>query len=1063
MKFPIYYLLLAVCLILSCTQEKEANSTTAQKGGKAGFSRLSASQTGVNFKNTITETRTLNYFTWDALYMGAGVAVGDINNDGLSDLIFTASLGPDQLYLNKGNFKFENITAKSGLVHKNNVSGGVNFIDINNDGWLDIYINKFGFHLDPNQRANELYINNGDLSFTESANQYGLADKGYSIQSSFFDYDKDGDLDMYQVNQPSAVRSEKRKYNFETGAGQDAYTSDKLYRNNGNNSFTDVTEQAGVRNFAYGLGLVISDVNNDGWSDIYVATDYKMPDNLFINQKDGTFKDKVGESFNHMSNFGMGADISDINNDGLMDIAALDMAGANHVRSKTNMPSMRPDVFWKNVNNGLGYQYMHNTLQLNNGDDTFSEIGYMANIAKTDWSWSLLLADFDNDSYDDMFITNGIKKDVRNNDFTLKMKQDIAASKGNMNKDIMEVMKLVPSVPMPNYMYRNTGKLNFEDVSKKWGIADPGFSNGAAYADLDNDGDLDLIINNVDEEAGIYKNNGGGNHLRIQLLPGKNKRPVLNSKVKLYADNQCFTKELVHSRGYYSMSENILHFGLGAHEKVDSLVVIWTDNNISVHKDVKINQLLSLDQSQIKKTRRFVPAVNKQQLFGETQIAYTHKENEYDDFSHQVLMPYKLSDLGPFISGQFSKSSQAALANDQPYEDMSSVFFDADGDKDLDLFVVSGGGQVKDNQLQDRLYINDGKGAFSKSNNIPNMSNNGLQVLADDFDQDGDQDLVVFGRVMAGKYPNTPPSYVLENNNGKFTLSKNILNEYLTEFGMVTDAKLVDIDGDKDLDIIAVGEWMHPRILINNDGKYQDQSKAYSTDKFNGLWFSVTAGDLDNDGDQDLILGNIGKNIKYKASPEKPFKLYANDFDKNGADDIVLTGYHDGKEVPVRGRECSSEQLPEIVDKFPTYQAFADASISEIYDLSSAKAFTAEYLESMVLINDGGKFSSIKLPPKAQSAPINGAEIVDVNNDGHQDIVAVGNLYSTEVETTRLDAGKGIILLGDSTGSFSLMPAKESGFLANKNAKDLEVIQAGQKKIFLVANNNDLMDAFILN
>ena len=1081
------YLFIITLLFSSCSQEDNRIIPTVQT-----FIKLSTATTGITFNNEIQETQTRNHFLWPSIYNGGGVGVCDINNDGLLDIMMTKTFGNDELYLNKGGMQFENISVKAGIQgNPNNVSSGISFGDVNQDGYKDIYVSVFGSSDKPEDKLNRLYINNGDLTFTESAAALGVQSGGFTIQSAFIDFDLDGDEDLYVMNQPSNVRTVKQRYKDEGEAKfTNPMTTDRLYRNDGG-KYTDVSKAAGIEKFAYGLGIKVQDINIDGYPDIYIANDYDKPDFMYINNQKGGFVNMIDDAVNHISNFSMGVDISDINNDGLVDIGVLDMAGANHYRSKTNMPSMSPKQFYKNVDDGLHYQYMHNTLQLNNGNNTFSDIAYLAGMAKTDWSWSLVMGDFDNDANKDIYITNGIKKDIRNSDYLLKLKDRIDNAGEKYSASPLEIIDLIPSTPMSNYLYHNDGSLHFTDKANDWGLGDKGYSQGCAYGDLDNDGDLDLVVNNMSALASVYENQvaGANNYLRIQLNSNKN-RSILNTKAYVHGtDGTVQYAELAPIKGIMSYSEDILHFGL-SESKVDKVEVIWPDGTFTTIKSPNVNKVLELTyESADKKPYSYKVNPNGNHLLTQTnRLKHKHMENEYDDFSTQLLLPYQPSKLGPFMStsdangdgkedlfiggatgqagalflsdanGALTKSTVLAFATDRGYEDMGSTWLDVDADGDQDLYVASGGYEHKvgSSNLIDRLYINDGNGRLTRSTSrVPKIRQSTLAVISADFNGDGKVDVASFGRIVPGQYPKLPDSYLLINEDGKLKDKTESLAPEMKALGMITDAIASDYDADGDIDIIVVGDWSKVKAL-NNDGGKMRLTDLDGIDN-SGLYTHVNMADLDGDGDQDMIVGNIGKNIKWKASKDKPFRLYANDFDKNGGYDIVLANYADNELVPVRGRECSSQQLPYIIDEFETFEAFATAPLDEIYDLEKAQILEVTDLQSVIYLNDGkGSFTMLKLPMEAQMAPINATLVMDINKDANMDIIAIGNQYSLEVETTRLDAGTGMVLLGDGKGNFEYAPNGQSGMKSRGNAKDMVMVNG----LIVVSNNDALVESY---
>ncbi|MFT5263055.1 MAG: hypothetical protein ACI8YQ_001795 [Polaribacter sp.] len=1095
-------LLLSVLVsIFSCKNETKEIDNQIASGPL--FEEVPQQQSGISFANNIIETQQSNHLMWSAIYNGAGVATGDINNDGLADIFFSGNLTNDALYLNKGNMQFTDITSLAGIRADGQWSTGVTFADVNQDGYLDIYVCRTGASLNSVDRKNLLYINNGDLTFTESAKKYGVADEGFSTQASFFDMDKDGDLDFFLTNQPPDSRLISRfKINMEENKAQ---WSDHLYLNTGKGKFEEIAEAAGVDGYGYGLNVVASDLNGDNLTDLYITNDYYEPDFMYINNGNNTFTNTINQSIKHISNFAMGSDVGDFNNDGLPDIGVVDMAAADHFRSKTNMSSMQPDLFWKLVNTGNHHQYMFNTLQLNNGNGSFSEIGLMAGMSKTDWSWSFLMCDFDNDGFKDISITNGIQRDIRNNDFQYNIKA--LNAKGQTQFMPLDVVNMIPSQPISNYVFKNNGasknaehSLHFSDATTDWGFYKPGFSSGMALADLDNDGDMDAVINNTSATASIYKNNTGNqnNYIRFKLKKGKDQIAGLNAKVTIHYKGQLQTVEITPTRGYLSASETVAHFGLGTVKKIDKVTIHWLDGKWSILNDLKINKTHTVDYSSATPTP---PADKKSPVYlaevtDKINFQHLHQENDFDDFEREILLPHKQSQHGPHISAGdvngdgledffvggaagfsgvlyiqnqtgFAKAKSQAWTKDKAQEDLGSLFFDADNDNDLDLYVVSGGSEFEagDQLYQDRLYLNDGKGSFNKNSKaLPNMRTSGEAVNTADFDQDGDLDLFVGGRIVPGKYPAPENSYLLQNNNGIF---KDITNEAapeLKKLGMVTDALFSDYDGDGDQDLIVVGEWMKINIFQNDNNSFTNKSDALGLADSRAWWWSIVPADFDKDGDMDYLVGNLGKNTKFKASPEKPFMIYGNDFDQNGTNDVVLANYSGEEVVPLRGRECSSQQMPFIAEKFPTYEGFAKATLESIYSseaLNESVKYEITSFGSILLRNEGDHFEQVQLPAMAQIAPLRDFIVTDINKDGHMDAIGVGNMYPAEVETIRYDAGIGLCLLNDGTGGFQAMTSNKSGFFAPHDARSITVVK-GTSDFILVGNNQEKVQVFKL-
>ncbi|MEO8069340.1 MAG: VCBS repeat-containing protein [Flavobacteriales bacterium] len=1073
---------------------------------------LPPERTGINFSNPIMEDADVNFFHYEYLYNGGGVAVGDLNNDGLVDVYFTGTLNPDKVYLNRGGMKFEDVTSKVLPTKHEGWHSGVNIVDVNNDGWLDIHVSRSGWYEDTDVRKNLLYINKGGIepggvpAFQEQAEAFGIADTGRTTQSAFFDYDADGDLDLYVMNCPLQAPGQLTSLEVDALIAANKAPTDQFYRNDGGH-YVNVSKQAGIQNMAYGLGLVISDLNGDDRPDIYVANDYIAPDFMYLNNGNGTFTERVKETTRHISNFAMGTDAADFNNDGLPDIMTVDMVSEDHVRSKKNMGAMSSDKFWGVVKVGYHYQYMFNTLQMNNGNGTFSEVAQQAGVSKTDWSWTPMLADLDNDGWKDLVITNGYKRDMRDKDYmdaSDKLKNEKQVS-------LQQIFSLVPSNRIRDYAYRNKGldesgmpSLAFEDVSEAWGFKQSANSNGATYADLDNDGDLDIIFNNIDAVAEVFENQavqqGKGHWLRVQVEGDGGK--AYGAKLTLRTSQGEQFQELMPTRGYQGGVDRILHFGLGAATSAAELLVRWPDGKESRFADVKADQIFKVERATAKDP---LPLTIEPKLLAEstpTGLVFKHVENTYDDFLRERLLPHKQSELGPlvsvgdangdglddlFIGGARGQTSALFVQNanvtfakgpSQPWtahaicEDLGSLFFDADGDGDQDLYVVSGSNEVDQDprNYNNRLYRNDGSGNFKYDpNSLPELQTSAMRVCAADIDGDKDLDLFVGGRVIPGEYPNTPRSYLLLNDGGgTFSDATETLAPDMLRMGLVSDAEFYDYDSDGDADLIAVGEWMPISFFENTGGRFAQATDKSGLKDTEGWRSSLTVADLDGDGDKDLVCGNIGWNSKFHAKPDHPLDIYWNDFDGNGHNDIVLAKDYKGKVVPVRGRQCSSEQCPMIANKFETYDAFAKATLGQIYGdekLAKALHLQAKHMRSCVVMNLGkGKWELRDLPGMAQSAPINGSVVMDVDNDGHMDILAVGNNWGAEVETIRYDGGTGCVLLGDGKGGFKPLPTSKSGLFAWENAKDLALVHLGKSgaPLLVVANNNSSLQGFRL-
>jgi len=1037
------------------------------------FTLVSPKQSKVTFNNKLKDTKEHNIMIYSNFYGGAGVGLGDVNNDGLTDIYFAGNLVGDQLYLNKGNLEFEEVTKPAGIQDNGGWSSGVLMADVNQDGWLDIYVTRELYDDRSDLRANQLYINNGNGKFTESAAVYGVADTARTRHATFLDYDRDGDLDLFLLNQPPNPGDYSKFYN--TPLIIEEYRP-KLYEYT-DEKFIDVTEKAGLNKTGFPNSVTASDLNGDGWTDLYVANDFWIGDWYYINNGDGTFSNKIQDYARHTSFSSMGVDAADINNDGRLDIGVVDMAAEDNYRQKANMSGMNPAAFWKVVEDGEFYQYMFNTLQLNVGDGKLSDIAQLGGVATTDWSWSVLMADMDNDGWKDMYITNGLMRDIRNKDAAKAFKERVESAlykyiQENPDKleginiwdvvNIKETLALVPSEKLKNYAYRNNGDLTFSKQNEDWGFAEETFSNGAAYADLDQDGDLDLVVNNINDIAMIYENHASkkqsGNYLRIEPVVDEKGVTTYGTKVWLKSEEGEQFFEITGVRGMYSTSEMIAHFGIGKQKKMNEIRVQWADGKEQILKNVKANQQLKVKYSNARKIfeKKKVPAPT---LFSKVDgdfLNHRHQENVFDDYKPQVLLPHKMSAFGPSLAvadvnadgledvfvgssvnevaslylqnkdGNFVASNIEIFQKDKRHEDLNAAFFDADQDGDLDLYVVSGGNEflADSPSYQDRLYLNDGKGNFTKRNDLlPEIRISGSKVRPMDFDQDGDLDLFVGGRHQPWQYPEPTNSLLLKNEGGKFIDATSTLAPDLQAIGMVNDAAWVDYDKDGWQDLVLLGEWMPLTILQNKEGTFEQiNAKNYLDDNSTGWWFGMEIADMDGDGDQDIIAGNLGLNYKYKASEKEPFEVYYYDFDDNNSKDIVLTYYNFGIQYPLRGRQCSSEQIPALKKKFETYDLFASADASAIYGdnkLENALHYEATTFASTYFENKGdGTFEAHELPMLAQISSVNDFIVEDFNTDGHLDILLAGNLYHAEVETARNDAGYGLLLLGDGKGNF---------------------------------------------
>ncbi|MEN0003223.1 MAG: VCBS repeat-containing protein [Bacteroidota bacterium] len=1092
-------------LIAACSSEP-----TPPDASLPQFELVEAARSGIQFKNWIDETPNRNVGTFDYFYNGAGVGVGDLNGDGRPDIFFTGNDASNQLYFNKGELQFEEVTAKAGLASSDKWSTGVTLADINSDGYLDIYVCNAGPSFKANKLANQLFINNGDGTFSEQASQYGIAGSDRSIQAAFFDMDLDGDLDLFVMNH--ALRSHGASAQEWLLSANDLpvetiqQESNKLYRNEGNGRFTNISAQAGVNKRGFGLGLSISDIDENGYPDIYVANDYFVPDFLFLNQGNGTFKESVKARVPHTSYFSMGCDLADINNDGLQDLAVADMTPADHFRNKTLMASMNVAGF-DFLTQRMNYipQYMFNTLQLNRSRGVFSEIGLMAGMSQTDWSWAVLLADYDNDGLKDLFITNGFFRDTKDNDWKATLAQR-RATEGSSAELYFEHLQTANSTPIPNVMFNNQGTLQFADKTSEWGLDMPTFSHGAAYADFDQDGDLDLVINNLNAVASIYKNNAsartGHHYIRFQLEAPKGQ--AINAQVRLEYGNQVQVVENAFTRGYQSFVEPVVHFGLGQNAQIDRAIITWPNGKQTILAQPTVDRTHTIKYDPNQSTAATKVATNPpfiDIIAQQKRITYRHAENDFNDFDKEILLPHSQSRQGPALAvgdvngdglddfyvgggkdqvgqlyvqdqnGIFSESEQIAFGKARAAEDVGAHFFDADQDGDLDLYVASGGGgdfEATPNLLQDRLYLNE-KGQFSNQTaKLPQMLTSTASIAPVDFDQDGDVDIFVGGRTSPGRYPSPPPSYLLENNKGNFTISKQAISDTFETLGMVTQAIWTDLDQDTWPDLMVVGEWMPIKVFHNQKGMLVEKTELDALNELKGWWYSIAEGDFDNDGDTDFVIGNLGLNNKFHPNEQKGLEVYWEDFDDNGIKDIVLSKYYKGAKVPVRGKECSTQQMPFLANKYQSYARFASSTLDGIYGaekLSTALHYEATTFASVLLINEGDfQFRAMELPKAAQLAPINDQVIYDFDKDGNLDIVIGGNLFTTEVETPAYDGGRGLFLQGNGDGTFrTSLNMMDSGIFMPNDVRQLAFVKLSRavRPCILVANNDSRLQMLV--
>src|SRR5436189_66912 len=1076
------------------------------------FTRLPSTYTGVRFENRLTDTCDLNVFTYRNYYNGGGVALGDLTGDGLPEIVLTSNLGGTRLYLNEGKFRFRDVTEEAGL-HSQGWTTGVTLADVNGDGLLDIYVCHAG-NVEGKLRANELYINqglnaHGVPTFVEQAATYGIADTGYSTQAVFFDYDRDGDLDLFLIrNSPRPVSSFGLR---NTRNVRDPLGGARLYRNDGGH-FVDVSEQAGIfgSEIGFGLGVVVSDVNRDGWPDIYVSNDFFEHDYLYLNNRDGTFTEAVERAMPSVSYFSMGLDIADVNNDGWPDVYTTDMLPEDEYRLKTMSSFEGWDVYQAKLREGYHHQLMRNMLQLNDGNGTFSDVGQMAGVARTDWSWSALIADLDLDGYKDIYVTNGLAKDVTSQDYVafLANRETMIQAASGKRVDFLRLINAMSSTPLPNYAFRNHGDSTFSNESAAWGLNTPSISNGAAYGDLDGDGALDLVVNNVNQEAFAYRNNARtllkNHYLQVRLdgEGGGGNRFAIGAKVTLWSGGQQFFQEEEPTRGFQSSVDYVLTFGVGRRDTLDSVTVEWPDGRVSLLEHVATNQRLTVRQAlgaSLRQPSGHPPSRGPQRLPLFTDVTdkvglpYVHRENAFVDFDRERLIPKLLSTEGPFIAvadvngdglddmflggakgqpgallmqqadGRFVRSNPGLFEQDAGSEDLGAVFFDADGDGHPDLYVVSGGSEFSDlaPALQDRLYLNDGRGNFRKATgSLPTEDASGSRAAAADYDGDGDVDLFVGGRVVPWHYGADPRSMLLQNDgHGHFTDVTKRLAPELERVGMVTDAVWRDVDGDGRPDLVVVGEWMPITIFHNAGGGKLVRVKTPGLEKSQGWWNRIVAGDFTGHGRVDFIVGNLGLNTRLRASASEPVTKYVKGFDRSGVSKQILSVYNHGTSYPIAMRDELIRALRYLKPRYPRYQDYAGQTVTDIFsaaELADATVKQAHTFATALVRNNGdGSFTLNPLPLEAQLAPVYGILAQDVDGDGKPDLLLAGNFDGVQPEIGRMSASYGLVLRGDGRGRFTPVPAAQSGFMVPGQARDIQRVRTRRGDLYVVVRNND--------
>ncbi len=1109
-------IIVAITCILwvgSCTNDTGKEESVAKS--ETLFSLLPGEDTGIYFVNEVENQKDFNIFKYRNFYNGGGVALGDVNNDGLSDIYMTANMGPNKLYINKGDWKFEDVTETAGVAGNKPWSTGVAMADVNADGWLDIYVSNAG-NLEGNNHDNDLYINNGDGTFTESAHEYNLAKTGFSTHASFFDYDKDGDLDAYILNNSNipvsslgyAEQREKRAQEWENVPEIFRGVGDLLMRND-NGKFVDVSEEAGIYGslIGFGLGVMITDINQDLYPDIYVSNDFYERDYLYINNQDGTFTEDVKNWTSRLCLSAMGVDISDINNDGLQDIFITDMLPDGESRVKSVMEFDNYNVFKLKQSKDFYQQYIQNTLQINNGNGSFSEVAYYSGLEATDWSWAGLIFDMDNDGYRDIYVTNGINHDLTDLDFVDFFANEIIQNMALTGKKqaIDSIIDKMPVKPLPNYAFHNNKDITFSNKAEDWGLATAGMSNGAAYGDLDNDGDLDLVVNNVNMRAFVYKNNTNemtDNHFLSLRFEGPEKNPfAVGTSIRMYYDDQIVVQDLVPSRGFQSSMDYLMTLGMGDQTEIDSLRVIWPDDSTQLLTGVTVDQTLTLKHTDASGKFSYPAPKETPVLLSEVQNSgvTVHNENNYNDFDYEGLIAKKLSEEGPamavadvngdgnedvFLGGARGQSGtiylhkgngklqikpQRYLNNDKDFEDTAAAFFDADGDGDQDLMVGSGGNEIgSEKNYRARLYLNDGNGNFQRSTeDIPSVFQNISVIAPQDIDNDGDIDVFVGSRSVVGVYGVDPKHMFLENQgDGTFTDATERRAYDTKDAGMITDATWMDVDGDAKNDLVVSTDWGGIKVYRNSGRRLSHQETAL--DSLYGWWNTITAADLDNDGDLDLVLGNEGSNLHYQPTEDQPIKLFINDFDNNGTIEQISTLQEDGKDFPIHQKKELTGQLVSLKKQNLKAHDYANRTIEELFApeiLAQSIVKEVRISTSVVAVNDGNNNFTIKrLPARAQLSCICGISCTDVNGDGFLDLVMGGNNFEFKPQYSQLDASYGDVLLNDGNMNFTWQDFDTSGFFVKGEIKHIEEFSDSEGNTFIIsAINNEAPRVFGAN